>query len=90
MLKLEWFILLALYKINSLLKKVKKSVDSFLLRWYSNTCPWDRDKTSVKTFEKSFWQDEVEMIKYYLLQKKKVNEKTFDKSCWQRKTALIE
>ena len=47
-----------------ILKKYKKSVDQYGLKWYSITCPWDKGKTSTKLLrkgvdkEKQFWSNE--------------------------------
>ena len=34
-------------------KKMKKSIDRYKLRWYSNTCPWDKGKTTWKKLKKT-------------------------------------
>ncbi len=51
------------FSINYVIKNYKKSIDSYILRWYSITCPWDRDKTSTKTSKKRSWQRKTALIK---------------------------
>ena len=36
------------YLIIIILKKYKKGVDQYDLKWYSITCPWDEDKQQRK------------------------------------------
>ena len=33
-------------KMKKKQKKYKKSIDQYWLRWYSNTCPWDKGETT--------------------------------------------
>ena len=51
---------------NNIKKKYKKSVDGYILWWYSITCPWDEDKTfeaskseRATKAEKSFLKKEL-------------------------------
>ena len=45
-------------------KNIKKSVDSKNQKWYSYTCPQERDKQSTKNFLKSGWQIKMALIKW--------------------------
>ena len=58
---------------NNIKKKYKKSVDGYILWWYSITCPWDEDKTSEaskseratkakKVFKKKSWQTKLSLL----------------------------
>ena len=51
---------------NNIKKKYKKSVDGYILWWYSITCPWDKGKRATQTQKKLLkkcWQRKTALIK---------------------------
>ena len=51
------------FNLNFYKKNVKKTIDQYILRWYSYTCPWDKGKQVRKTSEKRGWQRKTALIK---------------------------